>query len=88
MTQNPQVGAYTYPASGPSSVRPHAVSVAGPYPLTYDNNGNLLTMTDPTGFFGYSASYDAENHLTSVTTTYYNAIPPRRRSSMTVMAGR
>lgn len=74
MTQNPQVGAYTYPASGPSSVRPHAVSVAGPYPLTYDNNGNLLTMTDPTGFFGYSASYDVENHLTSVTTTY-NAIP-------------
>lgn len=70
MSVNPQVGAYSYPASGPSSVRPHAVSVAGPYPVSYDNNGNVTTMTDPTGFYGYSASSDAENRLSSVTTTY------------------
>ena len=70
MTVNPQVGAYSYPTSGPSSVRPHAVSTAGPYPLTYDQNGNLVTMTDPTGFFGYSGSYTAENRLSSLTTTY------------------
>ncbi|NOT96522.1 MAG: RHS repeat-associated core domain-containing protein, partial [Nitrospira sp.] len=70
MTVNPQVGAYSYPASGPSSVRPHAVSVAGPYPISYDNNGNIMTMTDPTGFFGYNASYNTDNRLSSITTTY------------------
>ncbi len=70
MIVNPQVGAYSYPASGLSSVRPHAVSVAGPYPISYDNNGNVVTMTDPTGFFGYSASYNTENRLSSLTTTY------------------
>ena len=70
MTVNPEVGAYSYPASGPGSTGPHAVSVAGPYPLTYDKNGNVTTMTDPSGYYGYAASSDAENHLTSVTTTY------------------
>ena len=70
MTSNPQVGAYAYPASGPSSVRPHAVTTAGPYPITYDNNGNIATMTDPTGFFGYNASFNTANRLSSVTTLY------------------
>ena len=64
------MGIYTYPASGPNSVRPHAVSVAGSYPITYDNNGNAIGMTDPTGFFGYSASYNTDNRLSSVTTTF------------------
>lgn len=70
MTMNPQVGAYTYPLSGPTTVRPHAATVAGPYPITYDNNGNVLTMTDPTGFFGYNATYNTDNRLSSVTTTF------------------
>ena len=70
MTVNPQVGTFSYPASGPSSVRPHAVSVAGPYPITYDNNGNVIGMTDPTGFYGYAVSHDVENHPTTITTTY------------------
>lgn len=70
MTMNPQVGAYTYPPSGPTTVRPHAATVAGPYPITYDNNGNVLTMTDPTGFFGYNATYNTDNRLSSVTTTF------------------
>lgn len=70
MIVNPQVGTYSYPASGPSSVRPHAATVAGPYPISYDNNGNVVTMTDPTGFFGYIASYNTDNRLSSVTTTY------------------
>lgn len=70
MTVNPQVGAYTYPPSGPTAVRPHTATVAGPYPITYDNNGNVLTMTDPTGFFGYNATYNTDNRLSSVTTTF------------------
>ena len=70
MTFNPEVGTYTYPLGGPTTARPHAATVAGPYPITYDNNGNVATMTDPTGFFGYNASYNGDNRLVSVTTTY------------------
>ena len=70
MLSNPQVGTYTYPTSGAGVVRPHAATVVGTYPLTYDNNGNLFTMTDPTGFFGYSANYNVDNRLASVVTTY------------------
>jgi RHS repeat-associated protein len=42
---NPQVSPnpYTYPASGPSSVRPHAVTTAGANTYTYDANGNMET---------------------------------------------
>ena len=47
MTTNPQLApsstAMTYPASGVSSVRPHAVSTAGGSTYTYDANGNMLT---------------------------------------------
>lgn len=45
LTVNPQVSPnpYAYPASGPSSVRPHAVTTAGANTYTYDNNGNMLT---------------------------------------------
>ena len=70
MLTNSQVGTYTYPTSGAGVVRPHAATVVGPYPLTYDNNGNLLTMTDPTGFFGYSGTYNVDNRLSSLITTY------------------
>lgn len=70
MLSNPQVGAYTYPTSGAGVVRPHAATVVGPYPLTYDNNGNMVTMTDPAGFFGYSGTYNVDNRLSSLVTTY------------------
>jgi RHS repeat-associated protein len=34
----------------------------------------MLTLTDPTGFYGYSGTYNLDNRLGSVTTTY-NFIP-------------
>jgi RHS repeat-associated protein len=41
ITSKGGVGAYTYPASGASSVRPHAVTTAGSNAYTYDANGNM-----------------------------------------------
>jgi YD repeat-containing protein len=52
---------YTYPATGPSSVRPHAVSTVAAASYTYDNNGNTLTGN------GRTLSYDFENRPTSIT---------------------
>ena len=45
LTLNSQLSAspYVYPASGSSSVRPHAVTTAGANSYSYDANGNLLT---------------------------------------------
>ena len=43
MTTNSQVGTYTYPTSGSTSVRPHAVSSAGLNAYAYDNNGNMTS---------------------------------------------
>jgi YD repeat-containing protein len=53
---------YSYPASGSSSVRPHAVTTAGPNSYTYDANGNMLTGAGRT-----FNSYDFENRPTSIT---------------------
>jgi RHS repeat-associated protein len=53
---------YTYPASGPNSVRPHAVTTAGPNSYTYDANGNMLTGAGRT-----FDAYDFENRPTSIT---------------------
>jgi RHS repeat-associated protein len=52
---------YSYPTSGASSVRPHAVSTAGPYSYQYDNNGNMISGG------GRVLSFDYENRLTSAT---------------------
>ncbi|MDR4493612.1 MAG: hypothetical protein R3B74_04160 [Nitrospirales bacterium] len=52
---------YTYPASGSSSVRPHAVSTAGGNTYTYDANGNMK------GGAGRTITYDYENRPVSVT---------------------
>jgi len=46
MLSNSQVGSYSYPSQGTSSVRPHAVSVAGGYGFSYDTNGNQIEKTD------------------------------------------
>ncbi len=55
LTVNPQVSAtpYTYPTSGPSSVRPHAVTTAGPNSYTYDANGNMETGAGRTIAWNY-----------------------------------
>lgn len=55
MTSNSQVGSYTYPASGPTSVRPHAVAQAGANTYQYDANGNMTTGA------GRTITYDIEN---------------------------
>jgi RHS repeat-associated protein len=69
LTNNSQLGAYTYPTSGASSVRPHAVTTAGANSYAYDNNGNL------TGGAGRTLTWNIENKpLTvvqgSTTTTF------------------
>jgi len=49
------VGSYTYPASGPTSVRPHAVSTAGGQSYTYDPNGNMTAGAGKTiSWFSYN----------------------------------
>ncbi|MBI5854033.1 MAG: VCBS repeat-containing protein [Nitrospirae bacterium] len=62
MTSNTSLSpsTYTYPASGSSSVRPHAVSTAGSNSYTYDNNGNMLTGA------GRTITYDFENRPTTI----------------------
>jgi RHS repeat-associated protein len=55
MTSNSQVGSYTYPASGPTSVRPHAVTQAGTNTYGYDANGNMTSGA------GRTITYDIED---------------------------
>ncbi|RIK57522.1 MAG: hypothetical protein DCC63_13640 [Nitrospira sp.] len=61
LTANSQVGTYTYPTSGSSSVRPHAVSAAGSNSYTYDANGNM------TAGAGRSFTYNLENKPLTIT---------------------
>jgi len=61
LTFNTQVGIYAYPASGASSVRPHAVTTAGSNTYSYDANGNL------TAGAGRTLSYDLENKPLTIT---------------------
>src|SRR3989441_2290519 len=61
MLSNPLVGTYSYPVSGASSVRPHAVSTVGSNSYGYDNNGNLTSGA------GRTLTYDFENRPTSIT---------------------
>lgn len=61
MTSNSKLGTYTYPASGAASVRPHAVSTAGPNSYGYDANGNMISGA------GRTINYNAENRPTSIT---------------------
>jgi len=59
---------YIYPASGPSSVRPHAVtSTSNGGTFSYDTNGNMTSRRDKTGDPTYSQVWDYENRLVSVT---------------------
>lgn len=53
---------YFYPASGSTSMRPHAVITAGPNNYVYDANGNMI------GGAGRTITYDPENRPASITT--------------------
>lgn len=61
MLSNSQVGSYTYPTSGPTSVRPHAVTTAGANSYVYDKNGNMTSGA------GRTISYDPSNRPTTIT---------------------
>jgi len=61
MTYNSQVGNYTYPPSGPGSVRPHAAITAGANSYTYDQNGNMVQGA------GRSITYNPWNRLARAT---------------------
>jgi RHS repeat-associated protein len=62
MLSNSKVGAYTYPASGAASVRPHAVSTAGSNSYSYDANGNMISGA------GRTINYNVDNRPSSITT--------------------
>lgn len=61
MTYNSQIGNYAYPASGATSIRPHAVTSAGTNSYSYDANGNMTSNA------GKTISYDYANRPTSIT---------------------
>jgi len=61
LTFNTQVGTYTYPTSGASSVRPHAVTMAGSNTYSYDANGNLSSGA------GRTLTYNLENKPLTIT---------------------
>lgn len=63
---NSSVGAYTYPAQGPSAVRPHAVTAAGSWSFTYDANGNQIGRA-LSGTTDRTITYDADNRPMTVT---------------------
>ncbi|MEY2855299.1 MAG: hypothetical protein RL030_2431 [Pseudomonadota bacterium] len=80
VTSKSDVGSYAYPASGGSSVRPHAVSTAAGNSYTYDANGNMITRS------GASVSWSSYNYPTTInqaggntSTFYYGADRSRYR---------
>src|SRR2546425_5632828 len=66
---NPLVGNYTYPTSGASSVRPHAVSTAGSNFYSYDANGNRTCVSSDQTCANpiQTLTYDYENRPASIT---------------------
>ncbi|MBU1749716.1 MAG: hypothetical protein KKA73_18690, partial [Chloroflexi bacterium] len=57
----------TYPASGPASARPHAVtSTSAGGSFGYDANGNMTSRREATGQPTYSQVFDAENRVSQV----------------------
>jgi RHS repeat-associated protein len=61
LTFNSQVGIYTYPTSGSTSVHPHAVTAAGSNTYSYDANGNLTSGA------GRTLTYNLENKPLTIT---------------------
>lgn len=81
VTSRSDFGTYTYPVSGASSIRPHAVSTidlpdGSKRQYAYDNNGNLTTeiVRDTSGDIALSAgrslTYASFNLPSSITTPY------------------
>ena len=66
IASNSSLGNYAYPAQGPPAIRPHALLQAGPYTLSYDNNGNRVTKTD--GTITQTIAWDGENRPVTITT--------------------
>lgn len=60
-TQNTTTWSHRYPSSGPSSVRPHAVTSANGWSYQYDANGNRVTRT--LGSDTYVLKYDVEGRV-------------------------
>src|SRR5262249_20618318 len=60
--------AFTYPASGAGSVRPHAVTQVGSSVYSYDASGNMTTRA------GATITFDARGHVTNVTGTSGTAL--------------
>ena len=61
-------GDVPYPASGASSVRPHAVTgTSNGGAFSYNNNGNMTSRLVKTGDPTYTQTWDCENRLASVT---------------------
>ncbi|MDX1410114.1 MAG: hypothetical protein R3330_18315, partial [Saprospiraceae bacterium] len=69
LLNNSRVGAFTYSASGPTSVRPHAVETAGGQTYLYDRNGNQVAGD------GRIIAYDAENRPVNITTGDSESVP-------------
>ncbi|MDQ0473500.1 RHS repeat-associated core domain-containing protein [Labrys wisconsinensis] len=65
LTSKRWVGAYAYPAPGPSAVQPHAVTTAGNYSFSYDANGNMLQSL-LSGVINRDHAWDGENRPVEV----------------------
>lgn len=87
ITSKSDVGAYTYPASGSSSVRPHAVTTAGGNSFTYDANGNMITRS------GATVTWSSYNYPTTInqsggnTSTFYYGADRNRYRQVSVDGG-
>jgi RHS repeat-associated protein len=65
MIYNSQLGFYVYPPSGAASIHPHAVLNDGVNTYTYDNSGNMVSVT---GGAGRTLTYGPDNRLNGVVT--------------------
>lgn len=87
ITTKSDVGSYTYPASGASSVRPHAVTGAGTNTFAYDANGNMSTKNGSTiTWFSYNLP-NKINKGTSYAQFFYGAGRGRYKQIAVTAAG-
>jgi RHS repeat-associated protein len=96
ITFKSDVGNYTYPTSGSSSVRPHAVSAtsggAVTTSFTYDANGNMLTGNGKTvTYTSFNKAKTIQKGSTTSTLTYdasFNRLVKSNASGSTVYIGK
>jgi RHS repeat-associated protein len=87
ITSKSGVGTYTYPASGATSVRPHAVTAAGSNSYAYDANGNMTTRNGSTITW---YSYNLPNRIdqgSSYSQFFYGANRTRYKQVAVTAAG-